>query len=103
MSVSWRMMCTQWTRFATKPMVHARYLANVIARKLDTKTRCIELATLQRCAGHLTSRTDITEAYQVGGAAAKAAFEGVTRQMVALSACPTTPTSAPPSCTPSAK
>ena len=62
----------------------ARYLANVIARNLDTKTRCIELSTLQRCAGHLTSRTDITEAYQVGGAAAKAAFEGVTGQMVAL-------------------
>ena len=55
----------------------ARYLANVVARNLDTKTRCIELSTLQRCAGHLTSRTDITEAYQVGGAAAKAAFEGV--------------------------
>ena len=62
----------------------ARYLANVVARNLDTKTRCIELSTLQRCAGHLTSRTDITEAYQVGGAAAKAAFEGVTGQMVAL-------------------
>ena len=39
----------------------ARYLANVVARNLDTKTRCIELSTLQRCAGHLTSRTDITE------------------------------------------
>ena len=62
----------------------ARFLANVVARNLDTKTRCIELSTLQRCAGHLTSRTDITEAYQVGGAAAKAAFEGVTGQMVAL-------------------
>ena len=62
----------------------ARYLANVVARNLDTKTRCIELSTLQRCAGHLTSRTDITEAYQVGGAAAKVAFEGVTGQMVAL-------------------
>ena len=62
----------------------ARYLANVVARNLDTKTRSIELSTLQRCAGHLTSRTDITEAYQVGGAAAKAAFEGVTGQMVAL-------------------
>ena len=62
----------------------ARYLANVVARNLDTKTRCIELSTLQRCAGHLPSRTDITEAYQVGGAAAKAAFEGVTGQMVAL-------------------
>ena len=26
----------------------ARYLANVVARNLDTKTRCIELSTLQR-------------------------------------------------------
>ena len=62
----------------------ARFLANTAARRLDTKTRCIELSTLQRCAGHLTSRTDITEAYQVGGAAAKAAFEGHTGEMVAL-------------------
>lgn len=62
----------------------ARFLANTVARQLDTKTRCIELSTLQRCAGHLTSRTDITEAYQVGGAAAKAAFEGHTGKMVAL-------------------
>ena len=62
----------------------ARFLANTIAKQLDTKTRCIELSTLQRCAGHLTSRTDITEAYQVGGAAVKAAFEGCTGEMVAL-------------------
>ncbi len=62
----------------------ARYLANKVARSLDTKTRCIELATLQRCAGHMTSRTDITEAYQVGGAAVKAAYEGHTGEMVAL-------------------
>jgi 6-phosphofructokinase 1 len=62
----------------------ARFLANTVARNLDTKTRCIELSTLQRCAGHLASRTDITEAYQVGGAAVKAAFEGHTGEMVAL-------------------
>ena len=62
----------------------ARFLANTVARHIETKTRCIELSTLQRCAGHLTSRTDITEAYQVGGAAAKAAFEGHTGKMVAL-------------------
>ena len=78
-------MCTQLTRSATKPLTGtARFLANTVARRLDTKTRCIELSTLQRCAGHLTSRTDITEAYQVGGAAAKAAFEGHTGEMVAL-------------------
>lgn len=62
----------------------ARYLANTVARRLNTKTRCIELSTLQRCAGHMTSRTDITEAYQVGGAAVKAAYEGHTGEMVAL-------------------
>jgi len=62
----------------------ARFLSNTIARYLTTKTRCIELSTLQRCAGHITSRTDITEAYQVGGAAVKAAFEGHTGEMVAL-------------------
>ena len=62
----------------------ARYLANQVAAHLDTKTRSIELSTLQRCAAHMTSRTDITEAFQVGGAAAKAAFEGHTGEMIAL-------------------
>ena len=62
----------------------ARYLSNLVARNLPTKTRSVELSILQRCAGHLTSRTDITEAFQVGGAAAKAAFEGETAKMVAL-------------------
>lgn len=62
----------------------ARYLANQVAGKLKTKTRSIELSTLQRCAAHVSSRTDITEAYQVGGAAAKAAFEGHTGEMVAI-------------------
>ena len=62
----------------------ARYLSNRLAAELGVKTRSIELSTLQRCAGHVTSRTDITEAFQVGGAAAKAAFEGHTAEMIAL-------------------
>ena len=62
----------------------ARYLSNQIAANLGTKVRSVELSTLQRCAGHMTSRTDITEAFQVGGAAAKAAFEGHTGEMIAL-------------------
>ena len=62
----------------------ARYLANLVRKNIDTKTRSIELSILQRCAGHLTSRTDITEAYQVGGAAVKAAFEGKTGKFVAI-------------------
>ena len=62
----------------------SRYLADLIRVRLGCKTRAIEFSTLQRCASHLASRTDITEAYQVGGAAAKAAFEGHTGEMVAL-------------------
>ena len=62
----------------------ARYLSNLIARNLSTRTRAVELSILQRCGAHLASRTDITEAFQVGGAAAKAAFEGVSGRMVAL-------------------
>ena len=62
----------------------ARYLSNLVAKNLPTRTRAVELSILQRCAGHVTSRTDITEAYQVGGAAAKAAFEGVTGKMIAF-------------------
>ena len=54
----------------------ARYLANECAKRLKTKTRSIELSTLQRCCAHMTSRTDITEAYQVGGAAVLAAAKG---------------------------
>ena len=49
----------------------AKFLANKIGAELGIKTRAIELSTLQRCAAHMTSRTDITEAYNVGGAAVR--------------------------------
>ena len=62
----------------------AKYLASLVSEKIGCKSRAIELSTLQRCAGHLTSRVDITEAYQVGGYAVKAAFEGETGKMVIL-------------------
>jgi 6-phosphofructokinase 1 len=62
----------------------ARFLANEAAQRLGCKTRSVELSTLQRCAGHITSRVDVTEAFQVGGAAVKAAMEWQTRRMVSL-------------------
>jgi ATP-dependent phosphofructokinase / diphosphate-dependent phosphofructokinase len=62
----------------------ARYLSNRLARELKCKTRAVELSTLQRCASHMVSRVDITEAFQVGGAAVKAAFEGRNGEMVIL-------------------
>lgn len=61
-----------------------RYLAELISDRLGCKARAIEFSTLQRCAAHVASRTDITEAYQAGGAAVKAAFEGQTGKMAAF-------------------
>ena len=62
----------------------AAYLASYIAAELGAKTRSIELSTLQRAGSHLASRVDILEAYQVGGAAVKAADEGDSGMMVTL-------------------
>ena len=62
----------------------ANYLASVIGSELGCKTRAIELSTLQRSAAHLSSRVDILEASQVGGAAVKAADEGDTGMMVVI-------------------
>jgi 6-phosphofructokinase 1 len=62
----------------------ARYLCSVLAAEIGCKTRAIELSTLQRAASHCASRVDILEAYEVGGAAMKAADEGDTGKMVVI-------------------
>ena len=62
----------------------ASYLASRIAGELGCKTRAVEFSTLQRAASHLLSRVDIVEAFEVGGAAVKAADEGDTGKMVTL-------------------
>ena len=62
----------------------SRYLSELIHDKLQCKSRAIEFSTLQRCASHLASRTDVNEAYAVGGAAAAAAFAGESGRMIAL-------------------
>lgn len=62
----------------------ARFLANTVSAEIGCKTRAIEFSTMQRCGSHIVSRVDITEAFQVGGAAVKAAFEGESGKMVTL-------------------
>ncbi len=54
----------------------ASLLAGKVAEVTGCKTRSIEFSTLQRCATHLASRTDINEAYNVGYYCCKAAFDG---------------------------
>lgn len=56
----------------------ASALANVIGDKFGWKTRPIEFSTIQRCASHIGSLTDVNEAFLVGGQVVKAAFEGAT-------------------------
>ena len=62
----------------------ARYLCNILSEAIGCKTRAIELSTLQRAASHCASRVDILEAYEVGGAAMKAADEGDSGKMVVI-------------------
>lgn len=62
----------------------ATYLASLVAHTFGCKTRAVEFSTLQRSASHLASRTDINEAFMVGGAAVKAADEGDSGMMVVI-------------------
>ena len=62
----------------------ARYLCSLLAHRLGTKTRAVELSTLQRCASHVASRTDLDEAFELGRAGVRAALDGQTAKMCAL-------------------
>lgn len=59
-------------------------VADMLKKDLGIKTRAVELNTIQRCASHCASLTDLTEAFNVGEAAVKAAYDGFTGKMVLL-------------------
>ena len=69
----------------------AKYLSALVFEKIGCKSRAVELSTLQRCAGHLTSYVDVTEAYEAGGCAVKAADNGESGKMVILKRTSETP------------
>ena len=60
----------------------ALYLSDFLTDELGIKCRGIVLATLQRCASHLVSRRDITEAFMAGADAVQAALRGETGKMI---------------------
>ena len=62
----------------------ALFLAGECTKRLKVKARAIEFSTLQRCASHIASLTDIQEAYMVGAAAMQAALEGKSGVMATL-------------------
>lgn len=61
-----------------------RYLASVTRAALGCKTRAIELSTLQRCASHVASATDLAEAYSLGGAGVIEAHNGNSGMMSSI-------------------
>lgn len=61
-----------------------RYLSSLVKSELGVKSRAIELSTIQRCASHIASATDLAEAYALGGAGVQAVNVGATGKMCAL-------------------
>ncbi len=62
----------------------ARVLEDYVRREFGFKARGIELNVPQRCAGHLLSKTDITESFYVGCAAVSMALDGKTGIMASI-------------------
>ena len=62
----------------------SRYLAGLAKVRLGCKTRAVELSTLQRCASHVASEVDLDEAFELGQAGVRAALDGQTAKMCAL-------------------
>ncbi|MDO5398191.1 MAG: 6-phosphofructokinase [bacterium] len=60
----------------------ALYLSDFLTENLGVKSRGIVFSTLQRCASHLVSRRDITEAFTAGADAVVAALNGETGKMI---------------------
>ncbi len=59
----------------------ALYLSDKVSKDLKIKARGIILSTLQRCASHICSKTDIDEAFDAGAMAFVSASNGETGKM----------------------
>ena len=61
-----------------------KFLENTIRARLGCKVRSIELNTMQRCASHVASKTDIDEAQAIGMKAVEAALAGKTGHVMIM-------------------
>ena len=61
-----------------------KYLEYLVKEELKTKVRSVEINVLQRCAGHLASRTDHEEAFALGSNAVNFVLEGKTGFMTVI-------------------
>lgn len=61
-----------------------KYLENLVKNTIGCKVRSIELNVLQRCASHISSQTDLDEAFELGKKAFTLAAANETAKMVTL-------------------
>ena len=59
-------------------------LEHLVKEKLGVKVRSVEVNVLQRCAAHLASETDLSEAVMLGRKAVEFSEEGITASMVIM-------------------
>lgn len=65
-----------------------KYLESLVREELGVKVRSVEINILQRCAGHLTSKTDLDEAAILGETAYRAGLERKNGVMASLKRVP---------------
>ncbi len=61
-----------------------KYLEGLVQQEIGCKVRSVELNVLQRCAMHLSSLTDVKEAFTLGEMGVEAALQGETGVMVGI-------------------
>ena len=61
-----------------------KYLESLVADQIGCKVRSVELNVLQRCAAHISSATDVGEAFRLGEKAVDAANNGHTDEMTSI-------------------
>lgn len=61
-----------------------KYLENLVKNRLGIKVRSVEINVLQRCAGHMASKTDLDESFALGKKAVQFVLDGKTGFMTTL-------------------
>ena len=63
---------------------NGKYLESLVQKEIGCKVRSVELNVLQRCAAHISSATDVSEAFHLGEKAVDAVLNGRTDEMTSL-------------------
>lgn len=63
---------------------NGKYLESLVQEKIGCKVRSVELNVLQRCAAHISSATDVSEAFHLGEKAVDAVLNGRSDEMTAI-------------------